>query len=68
MYKAKIVKIEQDKTFIISIPSLRLEKIKAYAIVNSRNEMNYREGDLVIVDETNDPAWVIIGMVYGANI
>ena len=68
MYKAKILKINQNKTFEVHIPSLGLEKIQAYAITQNRNEMNYREGDLVIVDETNDPTWVILGLVYGANI
>ena len=64
MYKAKILKINQDRTFEVHIPSLGLERIQAYAITHRRNEMDYREGDLVIVDETNDPTWVILGLVY----
>lgn len=67
MYKAKILKVEQDRTFKVSIPSLGLENITSYAVVSSRGVMDYREGDLVIVDETNDPTWVILGLVYGAN-
>ena len=67
MYKAKILKIEQDHTFTVSIPSLRLDRAKAYAITCKPSEMNYREGDLVLVAETNDPAWIILGIIYGAN-
>ena len=67
MYKAKILKINTDKTFTISIPALRLDQVKAYGLVHKTNEMGYREGDLVVVSETNDPAWVILGLIYGAN-
>ena len=58
MYKAKILKVNQDRTFEVHIPSLGLERTP------KRNEMDYRVGDLVIVDETNDPTWVILGLVY----
>ena len=66
MYKAKILKIE-NKSFYISIPALKLDRVEAYALTFRHGEMNYREGDLVIVDETNDPTWVILGLVYGAD-
>jgi hypothetical protein len=67
MYKAKILKINQDRTFSIDIPSLRLNDVLSYALVQSKSEMNYGEGDLVIVSETNDHNWVILGLVYGPN-
>ena len=64
MYKAKIFKINKDRTFLISIPSLGLNEVTAYAITHKAGEIGYKEGDLVIVSETNDPTWVILGMVY----
>lgn len=67
MYKAKVTKINSNDTYKVFIPSLGFEIEDAYAIVGKGFYPKYEEGDLVLVSETNDESWVILGYVYGQN-
>ena len=67
MYKAKIVKINSDRTLSITIPSLKIDEVEAHGLVQDRESLPYLPGDLVIVGQLNDHSWVVIGLVYKAN-
>ena len=64
VYKAKILRIDKGPVFTITIPSLDVDESIAYAI-GPKGSCNYGVSDLVIVSQTNDFTWVILGYVYG---
>ena len=65
MYKAKILKVFDNNTYLINIPALNLQINEVYAVVGKGLYPKYEIGDLVIAAETEDEAWVILGYVYG---
>lgn len=65
LYKAKITKVNIDNTFNVKIPSLGMEDIVAHYIGPKNQRSALDLDDLVMVEETNDYSWVIIGYVYG---
>lgn len=64
VYKAKIIKIEVGPVFTINIPALDITEATAYAM-GPKGDCNLDVGDLVIVSQTNDFTWVILGYIYG---
>ena len=64
MHKAKITKVNNDKTFLIEIPSLKLKDLVAWAISPKGSVSPYEVGDLVIANETNTREWLILGCIY----
>lgn len=65
MYKGEIIKISENNTYSIKVPSLGFNIKESWALVGKGNYPKYEVGDLVVVSKLNDETWVILGYVYG---
>lgn len=67
-YKAKILKVNNDFTYSVTVPSIGVTEIKAYLVGQKNQTPGLMENDLVLVTETNDQSWVILGYIYSQKV